>query len=253
MRFWRACAPLRSLSLGRKHSTRACDVRAPRRAGWSRLVAIEAHCASGTAVFLSARPCSDVRALASNEQLTCACAQVKKAPPRALSLSFSREEAQHARLRRARDPPCWLESAHTLWKSTAPAGRPSPSVYGRAPTCQPQPPNEQITCVRAQVKQRQPRALSLSEEEAQHAVLPTCARAAALDEVGLYSIEAQCASGKAVSLGARPCSDVSAAASKREAYLRTCASQTAPTARAISLSQEEAHHSRLRRVRATPR
>ena len=81
---------------------------------------------------------------------------------RATARSLSQEEAQHARFRRALAAPRCLESAHTLWKPTAPAGRPSPSVQGRAPTRQPRPPNEQLTCVRAQVKQRKPRALSLS-------------------------------------------------------------------------------------------
>ena len=79
--------------------------------------------------------------------------------PRALSLS--REEAQHARLRRARAAPCWLESAHTGWKPTAPAGRPSPLVHGRAPACEPQTPYEQPTFRRAQVKNA-PTARALS-------------------------------------------------------------------------------------------
>ena len=91
-----------------------------------------AHCASETALFLCARPCSDVPAASSNKQFSCACVQ-DEAPPRALSLS--REEAHHARLRRVRAAPRWLESVHTFRKPTAPARRPSFSVHGRALTC----------------------------------------------------------------------------------------------------------------------
>ena len=92
----------RSLSLSEGSAARAL-------ATFARLAALvgigsypmKAHCASGTAVSLGARSCSDVRAAASNEQLTCACAQVKAAQT-ARALSLSRKEAQHARLRRAR-------------------------------------------------------------------------------------------------------------------------------------------------------
>ena len=131
---------------------------------------IKAHCASGTAVSLGARPCSDMPATASKREAylrTCACQTTQTAR----TLSLSQEESQHARFRRARAPPRWFELAHTLWNPTAPAGRPSPLVHGRAPTCQPRPSNEQLTCVRAQVKQSKPRTLSrsLSQEESQHA------------------------------------------------------------------------------------
>ena len=40
---------------------------------------------------------------------------------RATALALSWEEAQHARLRRARAAPRWLHSVHALWKATAPA------------------------------------------------------------------------------------------------------------------------------------
>ena len=123
------------------------------------------HLVSGTADSLSARPCSDVSVAASKREAylrTCASQTAQTARALSLSLTLSQEEAQHARLRRARAAPRWLESVHTPWKPTAPAGRPSPSVHGRAPTCQPRPPNEKLTCVRAKVKQRKPRALSLS-------------------------------------------------------------------------------------------
>jgi len=132
-----------------------------------------------------------------------------------------------------------LASAHTLWKPTAPAGRPSPSVHGCSPTCKPRAPNEQMTCVRAQVRTAQTvRARSLSGGSAARA-LATCARPAALVGIGPYPMEAYCTSGTAVSLGARLCSDVRAACSKRAADLRACASQNcANRARSLSLGRK---------------
>ena len=97
---------------------------------------MEAPCASKTALSHGARPCSNVPAAASDRQLSCACAPKKRYRAR----SLSRLQAQHARLRRARAAPRWLESVPALWKLTAPARRPSPSMHGRAPTCQPRPP-----------------------------------------------------------------------------------------------------------------
>ena len=159
-------APLRALSLSGGGAARALAACARRAA----LVGVgpcpmEAHCASETALSLGARPCSDVPAAASNEQPAFACAHTRKRHARALS----REEAQHARLRRARAAPRWLESVHALWKPTAPARRPSPSVHGRAPTCQPRPPTSSLLAhVR---KKKRHCARSLSREEAQHARL----------------------------------------------------------------------------------
>ena len=198
---------------------------------------MEAYCASGTAVSLGARLCSDVQAACSKRAADLRACASQNCANRALALS--REEAQHARLRRARAPPRWLQSAHTLWKPTAPAGRPSRSVRGRASACEPRAPNEQLTCVRAQVRSAPTvRALSLSGGSAARA-LATCARPAALVGVGSYPMIAYCASGTAVSLGARPCSDVRAASSKRAADLRACASQNcANCARSLSLRKK---------------
>ena len=153
--------------------------------------------------------------------------------PRALALS--REEAQHARLRRARAPPRWLESAYIPWKPTALAGRPPPSVHGRASACKPRAPHEQLTCERAQVRTAPTaRARSLSGGGAARA-LATCARPAALVGVSFYPMEAYCAGGTATPLGARPCSGVQAACSTRAADLRACASPNCAN-RACSLS-----------------
>ena len=84
--------------------------------------------------------------------------------------SLSREEAQHARLRRMRASPRWLDSVHDLWKPTALARRPSPSVHGHSPTCQPWPPtSSSLTHVR---KKKTPlRAFALPREVAPHARL----------------------------------------------------------------------------------
>ena len=152
-------------------------------------------------------------------------------------------------MRRARAPPRWLESAHTLRKPTAPAGRPPPSVHGRALACKPGAPHEQLTCERAQVRTAQPaRARSLSGGSAARA-LATCARPAVLIAVGLYPMKAYCASGMAVSLGARPCFDVRAPCSKRAADLRACASQNC-SIRASSLSLGRKRSTRACDVRA---
>ena len=278
-----ACAHTRSrhrtLSLRRRRSTRACDVRAPRRAGCVGPCPTEAHCASETALSVGARPCSDMPAAASNEQTEFACAHTRSRHHTPLP----QEEAQHARLRRARAPPRWLWSVHALRKPTAPARRPSPSVHGRAPTCQPRPPTSRrssrvrthdrattrspsgggaaralATCARraalvvsvhalrkptvparrpsSSVHGRAPtcqprpptsrrssrvrtrdRATTRSPSGGGAArALATCARLAALVGVGPCSMEAHCASETALSVGARPCSGMPAAASNEQ-------------------------------------
>ena len=227
---------------------------------------MEDHCASETALFLGARPRFDVPAAASNKQLSCACAQEKNATARALSLgskprpptssflahvrkkkrhrarSLSRQEAQHAHLRRVRAAPRWLESIHALWKPTVPVRRPSPSEHSRAPMCQPRPPTSRRrssvrTCKRATVR-------SLSGEGAPRA-LAACARRAALVGVGSCPMDIHCASATAHSLDARPCSDVPAAASNEQPALHV---RTRERATARFLSRKEVHHVYSRRV-----
>ena len=63
-----ASAPLRWLSVGRRRSTRACDARAPCRAGCGRCMPLKRHCTSAELLPLIARPCSGVLAAPSNEQ-----------------------------------------------------------------------------------------------------------------------------------------------------------------------------------------
>ena len=239
---------------------------------------------------------------------------------RATRLAFSGEEAQHARLRRARAAPRWLESAHTLLKPTTPAGRPFPSVHGRAPMCRPLCLLGEMGCACSALARHCARtlwggsaaraletcarraalvgvgpypmnaycvsgtAVTLSARPcfgvpalvltlrdvgcacsalARHyarshwegsaaRALPTCTRRAALVGVGPYAMEAHWDSGTAAFLGARPCSDVPAAASKREAYFRMCASQTAKP-RALFLSFRRKHSTRSCDVRTLRR
>ena len=97
-------------------------------------------------------------------------------------------------------------------------------------------PNMQLSCACAQGK-APPRALSLSGGGAARA-LSACARRALLVGVGPCPMEAHRASETALSLGARPRSDVPAAAYnlQQAAFLRMCAGKSA-TARALSLGK----------------
>ena len=121
-----------------------------------------------------------------------------------------------------------------------PAGRPPPSVHGRAPACKPRAPHEQLTCERAQVRAApRARARSLSGGGVAHA-LATCARPAALVRVGPYPKEADCAGGTAapprctavLRRASRVLHTSSRLASARKSELRH--------ARALALSREEA-------------
>ena len=173
---------------------------------------------------------------APHEQPTCVSAQIRTSLT-ARALSLSREEAQQARLRRAGALPRWLESVHILWKPTAPAGRPSPTVYDRASACEPRAPHEQPTCVSAQVRTAPTaRARSLSGGSAARA-LATCGGPTALVGVGPYRTKDYCTSETTVSLDARPYFGLRAACSTRAADLRECPSQNcANRARSRSLS-----------------
>ena len=98
----------------------------------------------------------------------------------ATARSLSREEAQNTRLRRARAAPRCLESVRALWKPTAPARRPSPSMHGRALSCQ---PRSRISSRLARVRKKNATARSLSGGGAARA-LTASARFAALVGVG---------------------------------------------------------------------
>ena len=119
-----------SLSLGRRNSTRACGMHAPRCAGWSRCVPYGRALHQPRASLLR---CTAVLRRAScglQRKLSAAAFRVAEASLRPLSLS--REKAQHANLRRARAAPRKLRSLRELQKTTAPAKKLSPSEYGRA-------------------------------------------------------------------------------------------------------------------------
>ena len=94
-----ASAPLRSPSLGWRHSTRDFPFR---RAG--RVVvgprSIEGHCTGGKPLSFGARPWNDVPAAAS----TLRSRLSRDARARATALAVSREEAQHARFPRGHAP-----------------------------------------------------------------------------------------------------------------------------------------------------
>ena len=65
-----------------------------------------------------------------------------RAREHATALAVSRDEAQHARLQRARAMPHWWWSVHTLYKATSPARGLSPSAQVRAATCQLRSPTQ---------------------------------------------------------------------------------------------------------------
>ena len=84
---------------------------------------------------------------------------------------------------------------------------------GRGPTSQPRfPTSRRSSCVRTRDRAT---ARPPSGGDAARA-LATCARPASLVGADLYPAEAHCASGTALSLGSRPCSDMPAAVSDKQ-------------------------------------
>ena len=171
------------------------------------------------------------------------CAR-QSATARALSLGWSRS----TRACGVREPRCagWRRFT-ALGKPTAPARWPSPSLHGRAPTCQPGPPT---SIRRSRVRTRE-RATTRSLSGGGTArALAVCARRAVLVVVGPRPMKARCASETALSLVAQPCSDVpTAATNEQPTFARVCAHANAPPR---VLSREEAQHARLRHPHATP-
>ena len=138
--------------------------------------------------------------------------------------------------------------AHVLYNRTAPSRRPFFSVHGRAPTCQPRPPTSRRRML-LRTRERVP-ARSLAGGGAPRA-LAACARHTALIGAGMFSMTTHCVSRTALSLVARSCSDVPAAASNEQSAF-ACA-HTQVRHRVCSLSREMSQHARLRRARAAPR
>ena len=130
---------------------------------------------------------------------------------RATAHAVSREAALRASLLRARAVPRWLWSVHALWKATAPTGSHFFSARGTDATCQMQP--SKMSRLSRGMRERA-NALTISQEEAQHASLLLRARRAGLVAVVPCTTNGHCTSRKPLSFGARPWCDVPAAASK---------------------------------------
>ena len=132
---------------------------------------------------------------------------------RANALAISQEEAQHAslllRVRRATlvvVGPCATNGHYTSRKPLSFSARPWCDVPAAASK------NEPLS----RGMRKRANALSISQEEIQHARLLFRARRAALVVVGPRAANAHCSSWKPLSSGARPWCDVPAAASKNE-------------------------------------
>ena len=171
----------------------------------------KAHCASNTASLRRCTTVFDVQAAVSNEQLEFACAHTRT---RHCVLSLSQKEAPHPRLQRARAAPPRLESTCALWKPTAPARRPL-SLGARPCFDVPAAASiEQPACSRVRTRERAA-ARSLWGGGAARAFAAN-ARRASLVGADPRLTEAHCASDTALSLRARPCSDVPAAGSNEQ-------------------------------------
>ena len=202
-----------------------------------------AHCASETALSLSESHAPTCQPRPPTSRFL---AHVRKKKRHRLR-SLSREEAHHARLRLARAAPCWLGSIHALWKPTVPARRPSPSVQGPALTCQPRPPTSSVV---AHVRMKKiHRMRPLSREVAYHARLRR-ARLVALVVVAFCSMDSHCASERA-SPSVHDSVPTCQPRSPTSSFLAHMRKKKCHRAR--TLSQEEAHHARLRRAHAAPR
>ena len=190
----------------------------------------EARCASETALSLVAQPCSDViTATASNELPTFACAHTRT---RQSVLSLGRRRSTRACGVRAPSRAGWSRFT-ALRKLVAPARRLSSSLHSRAPTCQPGPPSSSR---RSRVRTRdRATACSVLGGGAARA-LAVCARRATLVRNGPYPMEARCASVTAIYLGARPCSDVAAAASNEHSRRLRVRTRERATACSLSIS-----------------
>ena len=132
-----AQAPLRCLSLGRRHSTHAFRARTPRRAGCGRTTHVAGPVHYTRSLHqreASLLRCTAVLQHASFGLQYQASAASRVAQPPLRSLPLGRKRGTRACGSRApRHAVCW--SVHALCKTTASARGLSPSVHGRAPTC----------------------------------------------------------------------------------------------------------------------
>ena len=118
-------------------------------------------------------------------------------------------------------------------------------MHGRVLTRQPRPLTSSLLTHVRKKKSATSRALSLGRKRSTGAC-GACARCAALVRVSLCLMNTHCASFTAISLGARLCSDMPAAASIKQLSC-ACAQQKTPP-RALSLGRK-----RSARARAAPR
>ena len=189
---------------------------------------MEAYYASVAALVLGARPCFDLPAAASNEQSAFECAHMRT---RHRTLSLGRRRSTRACGLRATRCAGWsrclpYEGAlrqrdGPLFLCTATLRRASRGLQQAAVL---------HMCAR---KSATARALSLGRRRLR--ALAVCARRAALVGVGPCPMEALCASEMALSLGARPRSDVPAAASNKQLSC-ACAQEKSATALFLFLS-----------------
>jgi F0F1-type ATP synthase assembly protein I len=215
-----------------RRSTRASDVRAPRRAGGTRSMRFGRALFEREPALLAAQGrAPKCQPWPSLREVACACTALARHCARSL-LGGGAARALPTCTRRdalAAVAPCATKANCASRTAVSLGARPCSDVRAAA--------SKRAAYLRmCQSKKSANRAHSLSLLGGGAArALPTCARRAALADLAPCATEAHCASGTAISLGARPCSDVRAAASKRAAYLRICASKKSAN-RAHSLS-----------------
>ena len=167
---------------------------------------LQGHYTSERHLPFGATPCSDMPAAASNKQPACACAHTRS---RHCARSLSGGGAAHALATRARRAILVVLGPLPL-KGHITSERPLP--YGAKPCSdvKASTSNEQLACACAYTRSRHyARSLSVGDAARALAARP---RRAALVVVVPYRMEGHCSSEKALSFGARPCSDVPAAA-----------------------------------------
>ena len=128
----RGGAPLCSLSLGSRRSTRACRARAECRADCGRFTCCECPLHEREASLRRCKAQCDVQASASSLRSWLS----RGMRGRATALTVSWEQAQHASLSCVRGEPHRLWSVHALRKANAPARSLSSPVQDRGATCQ---------------------------------------------------------------------------------------------------------------------
>ena len=237
----RAGAPLRSLSLERRRSTRACRARARCRAGCGRFMNYIRPLHQREASLL----CETVVRCA-----RCFLPHSRdfewRAHERATTFTVSWEEAQHASLPRARAAPRRLWSVITLHKATAPAIGLSLSVQYRGATCRLRSPAQSAFASHARERAT---ALAVSGVEAKHASMAR-ARAMLCWLWSVLTLHKATASARSLSPSVQ---GRGATCRLRPPAQPAFASHVCERATALAVYGEEAQHASLRRARAMQR